>query len=78
MIVGRVGWNFPANDKLKMYLKIEKHENCTIIIRKGNSYFRRKSSIRGPRFKVSSEGLSTEINILIFPPIQAKTEADVA
>ena len=28
-----------------------KNENCTILIPKGNSYCRRKSSARGPRFK---------------------------
>ena len=39
-------------------LKIEKkNENCTMLIPKGNSYCRRKSSTKGPRFKVSSEGL---------------------
>ena len=36
---------------------IKKIENCTILIRKGNSYCRRKSSARGPWFKVSFEGL---------------------
>ena len=35
-----------------------KNENCTILIPKGNSYCLRESSARGPRFKVSSEGLS--------------------
>ena len=30
-------------------------ENTTILIPKGNSYCRRKSSARGPWFKVSSE-----------------------
>ena len=33
---------------------------------------------RGPRFKVSSEGLSTEIDIPIQSPIQILIEADVA
>ena len=41
---------------------IEK-ENFTILIPKGYSYCRRKSSVGGPRFKVSSEGLSAEIDI---------------
>ena len=60
-------------------LKIEKkNENYTILISKGNPYYRRKSSARGPRFNVSSEGLSTEIDILIRSPIQVPTEADVA
>ena len=36
----------------------------------GNSYCRRKSSARGPWFKVSSEGLPTEIDILIPSNIQ--------
>ena len=35
----------------------KKKENCTIIITKGNSNCRHKSSARGPPFKVSSEGL---------------------
>ena len=33
---------------------------------------------RGLWFKVSSEGLSTEIDILIRSPIQLQTEADAA
>ena len=37
-----------------------------------------KSSARGPQFKVSSEGLSAEIDILIRSLIQVRTEADVA
>ena len=41
--------------------KKKKKENCTILISKGNSYCRRKSSVRGRRFKVSSEGLSAEL-----------------
>ena len=49
-----------------------KFENCTILIPKGNSYFRRKSSARGPRCKVSSEGLSTEIDTPIQSPIQVQ------
>ena len=65
--------------------KIEKNENrkfkkmkIILYYPKGNSYCRRKSSARGPRFKVSSEGLSTEIDILIRSPIQVQTGADVA
>ena len=55
-------------------LKIEKqNENRTMMIQKGNSYYRHKSSARGPWFKVSSEGLSTEIDILIRSPIQLQT-----
>ena len=45
---------------------------------KGNSYCRRKSSAMGPRFKVSTEGLSTEIDILIRLPIKVQSDADVA
>ena len=41
---------------------MKKNENCTILIPKGNSYCRSKCSARGPRFKVSSEGLSAEIS----------------
>ena len=58
-------------------LKIMKIENCTMLIPMGNSYCRCKSSARGPRFKVSSEGLSTEKNILIRSPIKVLTEADL-
>ena len=54
------------------------NENRTILIPKGNSYCRRERSARGPRFKVSSEGLSTEIDIPQRSPIQVLTEADVA
>ena len=53
-------------------------ENCTILIPKGNSYCRHKSSARGPRVKVSSEGLSAEIDIPLRSPIQVQTKADVA
>ena len=38
-------------------VKNEKNENCTMLIRKGNSCCHRKSSAWGPLFKVSSEGL---------------------
>ena len=38
-------------------------ENALIIIPKGNSYYRSKSSAREPQFKVLSEGLTTEIDI---------------
>ena len=31
-------------------IHIDKNENCTISIPKGNSYCRRNSSARGPRF----------------------------
>ena len=50
--------------------KLKKIEYCTILIPKGNSYCRHKSSARGPRFKVSSEGLSAKIGIPIWSPIQ--------
>ena len=56
----------------------KKNENCTILIPKGNSYCCRKSSARGPRFKVSSEGLSAEIDIPPRSPIQVQTKADGA
>ena len=49
-----------------------KIENCTILIPKGNSCCRRKSSARGLRFEVSSEGLSTEMDILIWSPNQVQ------
>ena len=38
-------------------LYMGKRKNCTISILEGNSYCHRKSSARGFRFKVSSEGL---------------------
>ena len=59
-------------------MPIEKNENCTILIPKGNSYCRRKSSAREPRFKVSSEGLSAEIDIPQRLPIQVQTKVEVA
>ena len=63
----------------RFHLKIlKKIENCTMLIPKGNSYCHRKSSARGPRFKVSSEGLSAEIDIPLQSPIQVQTKADVA
>ena len=55
-----------------------KIENFTILILKGNSYCCRKSSARGPRFKVSSEGLSAEIDIPQRSPIQVQTKVKVA
>ena len=55
-----------------------KIENCTILIPKGNSYCRRKSSARGPRFKVSSEELSAKIDIPQRSPIQVQTKVEVA
>ena len=56
------------------------NENCTKLIPEGNSYYHRKSSASGPRYKVSPEGLSTEIDILLRSPIQilVLTEVDVA
>ena len=57
------------------HLKIE---NYTILIPKGNSYCRRKSSAREPQFKVSSGGLSRESDILIRLLIKVSTEVDVA
>ena len=44
-----------------------KIDNCTILIPKGNSYCRHNSSARGPPFKVSTEGLSEEIDIPVKP-----------
>ena len=50
-----------------MYVHVKKlkkkFETCTLLIPKVNSYCRRKSSARGPRPKVSSKGLSAEIDI---------------
>ena len=63
---------------LILALKKKKNENCTILIPKGNSYCRRKSSARGPWFKVSSEGLSAEIDIPQRSPIQVQTKVEVA
>ena len=53
------------------------NKNCTILIHKGNLYCRRKISARGPRFKVSSEGLLAEIGIPLQSPIQVETKTDV-
>ena len=56
---------------------MNENENCTILITKGNSYCHHKSSARDLGLK-SSEGLSTEIDILmIWSPIQELTEANV-
>ena len=68
--------NFMAAEHGEM--KKMKNENCTILIPKGNSYCRHKSSARGPRFKVSSEGLSAEIDIPQRSPIQVQTKVKVA
>ena len=65
-------------DPFTVHFFLKKKENCTILIPKGNSYCRHKSSARGPRFKVSSEGPSAEIDILQRSPIQVQTKADVA
>ena len=72
-----LNWNLGL---IQMDLKNEKKktENCTILIPKGNSYCGRKSSARGPLFKVSSEGLSVEIDIPLRSPIQVQTKANVA
>ena len=45
----------PNHWKIEKKKKKKKNENCTLLIPKGNSYCRRKSSARGPRFKVSFE-----------------------
>ena len=49
----------------------------SLLIPNGNSYCRRKSSARGLRCKVSSEGLSAaEIDIPLRSPIQVQAKAD--
>ena len=58
--------------------KIEKVESCILLIPKGNSYCRRKISAREHRFKVSSEGLSAEIDIPLRSPVQVQTKIDAA
>ena len=65
-------------ERLEFENEKKKNENCTILISKGNSYCCRKSSVKEPWFIVSSEELSTEIDILILSPIQAQTGAAVA
>ena len=68
-----------ADDSLVDVAQVcKKIENFTILIPKENSYCRHKSSARGPPFKISPEGLSTETDILIRSPMQVQTEADVA
>ena len=54
------------------------NENCTLLISKGNSYCRHKSTARDPWFKVSFEGLSREIDILIQSSIKIQAEVDVS
>ena len=70
-----------VEDYVESYTKYAIHDNeinCTILIPKGNSYCRRKSSAKGPWFKVSSEGLFiAEIDIPLRSPIQVQTEANV-
>ena len=61
--------------KLKIEKKIEK---LHYIFRKGKLILSPQEQRQGPQLKVSSEGLSTEIDILIRSPIQVQTEADVA
>ena len=71
-------WKLPMNMcPYSVLPKYAAHENCTIIIPKGNVYYSRQSSSRGPRLKVSSEEQSTEIDILIRSPIQVQNEANV-
>ena len=64
--------------KLNVQSKKNENENGTMSIPRGNSYCCRKSSAKGPRFKVSSKGVSPEIDILIQSPIEVLTEAGVA
>ena len=64
---------------IKSTMKNEnQNQNYTMLIPKEYSYCCRKSTARGPRFKVSSKGLSAEIDILQRSPIQVHTKADVA
>ena len=64
--------------RYSLFMSENENENGTKLILKGNSYRRRKSIARGPRSKVSSEGLSTEIDILLRSPIQVLSKTDVA
>ena len=47
-------------------------------MQEGNSYCRLKRSAKGPRFNVSSERLSPEIDIFIQSPIPKITEPNNA
>ena len=55
----------------------KKNENYTISTPKENLHCHGKSRAKGPRFKISSEGLSAEINILQRSPIQVQTKVEV-
>ena len=57
--------------------KKKKKENCTILI-KAKIILSPQEQCQGLRFRVSSQGLSTEIDIIIWSPIQVLTEASVA
>ena len=54
----------------------KKIENCTIS--KENFILSPQEQRQGPQFKVSSEELSPEIEILIWSPYQVLTEGTVA
>ena len=75
---GKKNLSFKEKEERSKEENENENENCTILIPKGNSFCRRKSSASGPRFKVSSEGLSAEIDIPQRSPIQVQTKADVA
>ena len=65
---------------LQVKLKKLKKKNWKLhyINPKGKFILSPQEQHQGPRFKVSSDGLSTEIDILIRSPIQVLTEAAVA
>ena len=68
-----------------MFSEVRNHfnmkiENFTVSIPEkipGNSYCRLKSRAKGTQFKISSERLSPEIDILIRSTIPELTEIDV-
>ena len=65
-------------NKVATHLGISEYENRKLKMHKGKFILSSQEQCPGPRFKVSSEGLSPEIYILIRSPIPVLTEAAVA
>ena len=53
-------------------------KNCTVLNTRGKSILSPLEKCQGPQFKVSSEGLSSEIDIIIQSPIQTQTKINNA
>ena len=55
---------------------MQSNEICTVLIPKENQYCRLKRSVKGLWFKVSSERMSPEFDVLIRSPIKTQTKLD--